>query len=127
MKIQTLNGKVILANDKALKAVESGGEEYITTLVGDTSSSSNGNLDCSSLGSGFYRGELFEETTASQYSVDEFFLLKIGTIVSYIRKNKTGTAYGTSNNNAPTIAGSGTYAIKTNSYKVYKVCDVMWK
>lgn len=111
----------------AIEAIPTGGEEYITTLVGDTSSATNGTLDCSSLGNGLFRGELFEEPTVSQYSVDEFWLLKIGQLISYIRKNKTGSAYGTSNNNAPTIAGSGTYSIKTNSYKVYKVCDAMWK
>lgn len=110
----------------AIEAIPTGGEEYITTLVGDTSSATNGTLDCSTLGNGLFRGELFEEPTVSQYSVDEFWLLKIGQHISYIRKNKTGTAYGTSNNNAPTIAGSGTYSIKTNSYKVYKVCDAMW-
>lgn len=112
----------------AIEAIPTGGgEEYITTIVGDTSSATNGTLDCSFLGNGLFRGELFEEPTVSQYSVDEFWLLKIGQLISYIRKNKTGTAYGTSNNNAPTVNGSGTYSIKTNSYKIYKVCDVMWK
>lgn len=120
MKIQTLNGKVVLANKKALKAVDGGGEEFVRSYTGDGGKI----LDTSDLPSGLYRGHRREASTTNTDAIG-FYLVKQDAMTAFLLKNRQGNYKNYVQTNGQINSNNASFLFN-GDYDVFKIADLSY-